>query len=302
MRQEIQDKRRKIKFKEIFVKRYYRVTDKTNQIIKTRAIEKNLSRAKIASLAGVSENYTDHLVRNDRNFREDKLQKILPFLFIEFPSKDFIPQDTIHGKFITLPEKSSPELMQILGYFLGDGTAQPKTVRFKDTDKEVLKVYQDLIRKVFNITGRIVLQTNTKAYLLEVNSVYLSKWLKANIILRKKEFLKEVSQLSKKELVAFLRGLFDAEGFVATQSRQIRLGLTNKEIGRILPILVSKLGIASSFYQIKRKEPNWSDVYLISLNNYAAFENFSKIIGFSSEEKVKKLRFLIRKRVGRKIN
>lgn len=291
-----------MKFQDIFIKRYYQMTDEASQLIKAKIAESGLSRSKIASSANISEGYVDHLIRNDRNFREDELRKVLPSLSINFSSDYFLPQDTIHGKFINLPKKSSPALMQVLGYFLGDGTAQPKTVRFKDIDKEVLMVYKDLIKKVFNITGRVVPQTKTRAYLLEVNSVYLSKWLKENIILRKKEFLKEVSCLPQKGLAAFLLGLFDAEGYVATKSRQLRLGLTNKEIGRILPSLLLRFGVTSSFHQIKRKEPNWSDIYLTSLNNYVAFKNFSKFIGFSSKEKVKKLKFLIQKRVKRKIN
>ncbi len=291
-----------MKFKEIFPKRYFRVTDEANQLIRAEIIRKSLSRPQISSLTGISESYADHFVRNDRNFREDQLQRILPLFNINFSFKSFLPVDTTQGKFINLPKVSSPELMQIIGYFLGDGNLQKRSIRFKDSNQGVLKVYQKLIGQIFNIEGRVVPQKGTTAYLLEVNSLYLRNWFKENIAVRKKEFLKEVSQLCKKELSAFLRGLFDAEGFVATQSRQIRLGITNKEIGRILPILISKLGIPLSFYRIKRREPNWNDVCLVSLNSYDSFEKFSKFIGFSSKEKVKKLELLILKRIRRKIH
>ena len=256
-----------MEFKDIFVKRYFRVTDKVNQLIKVDVVK--------------------------RNFREDQLQKILSIFDVSFNFKNFIPVDTTQGKFISFPRKSSPESMQIIGYFLGDGTAQPKTVRFKDTARDVLEIYQDLVRKVFAINGRIVPQTGTRAYLLEVNSVCLSKWLRENIVLRKKDFLREVSRLPKRQLSAFLRGLFDAEGCVAIQSRQIRLGITNREIGKILPALISKLAIPLTSLFIKRRESSWKDVYLVSLNSYASFDKFSEYIGFSSKEKRKRLEFLV---------
>jgi len=160
-------KGKKIKFKQIFVKRYYKASEEINLLIQTRLKKENLVMSGVSAQTGIASAYIDHIIRNDRNFREDQLEKFLPFLQIKFPSKEFIPQNTIHGKFITLPKESSSELMQIIGYFLGDGTAQPKTIRFKDMDKGVLRVYQNLIKKVFNIDGRIVPQKETRAYLLE---------------------------------------------------------------------------------------------------------------------------------------
>lgn len=95
MPQEIKNKRKKIKFQDVFIKRYYRATDEANQAIKKATIEKKLSRAKIALAVGISKGYTNHLLKNDRNFREDELQKILPFLNL------LIPED-LREKFINI--------------------------------------------------------------------------------------------------------------------------------------------------------------------------------------------------------
>lgn len=291
-----------MKFEEIFAKRHYRILEEGNQLIRNQMIGRDLSMAKLASLAGISESYAEHLIRNDRKFREDELLKVLPLFQLTLSCDYFIPQNTIHGKFVNLPRKNSPELMQIIGYFLGDGNLQERSLRFKDTDKEVLKIYQKLIEKVFNVKGRIVPQKETIAYLLEVNSLYLRNWFQKNITVRKREILEEIKQLPQREFAAFLRGIFDAEGYVATQSRQIRLAITNQAIAKVLHYLLSRLGITLSFYKIKRKKPNWRDVYLISLNSYDSFEEFSKFIGFSSKEKVEKLLFLISKKAKKKIH
>lgn len=276
-----------MKFEEIFAKRYYRILEEGNRLIRNQMIERGLSMTKLAFLTGVSESYIEHLIRNDRNFREDELLRVLPLFQLTISCGYFIPQNTVHGKFVNLPRKNSPELMRIIGYFLGDGNLQGRSLRFKDTDKEVLKIYQKLIEEVFNINGKIISQKETIAYLLEVNSLYLRNWFQKNITVRKREILKEIKQLPKRESIAFLRGVFDAEGYVATQSRQIRIAITNQTIAKVLYYLLSGLGIDSSFYKIKRKESNWSDIYLISLNNHLALEKFSKFIGFSSKKKAK---------------
>jgi len=291
-----------MEFQKIFTKRYYRLSKKGNQLLKTEINEKDLSRAKLAFLIGITESYLDHLVRNDRNFREDQLQKILPFLSPNFSSNYLFPQNTIHGKFITLPKRSSSELMQIVGYFLGDGNLQKRSLRFKDTSKEVLKVYRGLIKKVFNVKGRIVPQKETIAYLLEINSFYLKNWLKENVVSRKKEFLEEIRQLSKKEMTAFLRGIFDAEGSVNLTSRQVNLRLTDEKIVRACQDLLLRLGITTSFCKINTRNQNWKDCYCSYFSNRASSGKFRNMVGFSSREKSKKLELLASRINKKKIN
>jgi len=175
-----------MKFKEIVPKRYFRIIDKANQLIKTEIIRKSLSRSQIAFLTGISASYADHLIRNDRNFREDQLQKILPLFDVNFPLNSFRPVNTTQGKFISLPKTHSPELWQVIDYFLSDGNLQNRSIRFKDSNRKVLKIYQELIKQIFNVRGRVVPQKGTIAYLLEVNSLYLRNWFRENIRLRKK--------------------------------------------------------------------------------------------------------------------
>ena len=287
---------RKIQFKEVEIKRYYKITSEISQLIKNRILDKELSTAKAAFEVGVRDSYIEHIIRNDRNFREDQLQKILPFFSIQFPSNEFTPQNTIHGKFITLPKESSPELMQISGYLLGDGDVKKRCIRFKDLDKDLLLFYRDLIEKVFNVEGRVVPQNGTRAYLLEVNSLYLCNWLRENIVLRKKEFLEEVGQLPKKEIATFLRGLFDAEGCVALKAGQICFTNTNEYLAKIILLLFLRFGLKASFYKEKRKEKHWRDRCVIYFSNYFSFKKFKKEVGFSSKEKSEKLEFLIKKR------
>ena len=292
----IEIKERKIQFRPIFVKRYFKATQEANHLIKTRFQELQLTQVACASSTGISEAYMNHIFKNDRNFREDELRKLLPQLSIEFNQNYFIPQNTIHGKFIILPAESSPELMQILGYLLGDGTVKERCVRFKDLDKELLYVYQDLIKKVFNIQGRVGPMNDTRAWLLEVNSFYLCQWLKENVIYRQEEFLSELGQLPQNEITAFLRGIFDAEGSVNLQSGQVSLRITNERLVKIAQLFLLRCGIPTTFYTENKNVKNWNDCYGILLNNLYSFRKFMSMIGFSSKIKLEQLNTLILKR------
>ena len=297
----IEIKGQKIQFRSIYIKRYYNIAPEANQLIKDRLEDLQLTQVACASSAGITRSYMNHVFNNDRNFREDELCKLLDYLSIGFDPDGFIPQNTIHGKFINLPNRSSPELMQILGYLLGDGTVKERCIRFKDLDREVLFIYHDLIKKVFNIDGRVVPVNDTKALLLEANSFYLCQWLKENIISRKEEFLSELGQLPQDETSAFLRGIFDAEGCVGLKNGQICLANTNEMMTKVTQLLLLRFNIISHLYRKKRDVKNWSDYHILYISNNLSFKNFAQKIGFSSRQKQERLNMLIEKKSKRAV-
>ena len=85
----IEIKEQKIQFKPIFVKRYFKATQEASQLIKGRLQKLQLTKTACASSSGISDSYMDHIFRNDRNFREDELRKLLPFLAVEFNQNYF---------------------------------------------------------------------------------------------------------------------------------------------------------------------------------------------------------------------
>ncbi len=285
---------KKINFQKCFAKRYYELSDRAVDMIRSAIKEKSLTLSELGRKIKISDKYLRHIINNDRNIREDYLKKILFHLNVFFDKKEFVPVDTIHGKFIKLPAQSSEKLMQILGYLLGDGTVQPKTIRFKDLNKQLLQHYQGLINKVFNVRGRVVSQKDTAAYLLEVNSQYLSRWLKVNIIDRSDDFFGEIGKLPNKEIAAFLRGLFDAEGCVSLQSKQITLRMTNQRLVKTVQMLLPRFNILCSFTKTTRKNKNWSDVFNISINNFDGTKKFLDIVRVSSQEKLKRCKAIVK--------
>lgn len=292
-----------IRFKSIFYKRYYSLTATGLRFLRRQI--KLHNRQAITMKTGISSAYLNHILANDRNFREDKIKLLYQFFgknFNDVLANHFKPVNTIHGKFLHLPEISSAPLMQFLGYFIGDGYAGQKSLRFKDLDVETLKVYQRIIKKEFGINGRITKMKKTVAKLLEYNSYYFCQWLKTNINKNYDEFIGRIGQLPEDQLAAFIRGLFDAEGCVDDTAKQLSISMNNEFLVRSLQLWLLRFGIVSSFSIMaadkKQKRPNQS--FKLSISNKQSLERFYEKIGFGSKNKMIKLKYLLQS-VGNKI-
>ena len=122
--------------------------------IKKKIAERKLTKKDISSETGISQSYLTHIFKNDRSFEEEHLAKLLRFLSLK-SELEKVERDNRKEKSIKQPKSSSPKLMQIIGYYLGDGYAGKRSVRFKDMDRGVLETYKSLIEEIFGIKGEI---------------------------------------------------------------------------------------------------------------------------------------------------
>jgi len=277
--------------KSIETKRYFKITKDGLKLIRERLRMSNKKQIE----KFIHPSYLYHVLKNDRNVREDVLLKLLSFLNLKFDERLFKPVNSVHGNFINLPKRTSPFLLQILGYLIGDGYVGKRNIRIKEKEKEVLKTYQQLFKNVFNLKGRVSKLKEANAYLLEVNSTYLCEWLKENFLNSLDDFLSWVGTLSKKEIASFIKGIFDAESTLGLKSKQISLVSTNERLCRTIQFLLLRFGILSSFGKEKRKAPNWNDAYRISISNKEDILLFKKYIGFTSPKKKRRLEKILRK-------
>lgn len=276
----------KLHFESVPVKTYYHVASSMNKRIREKIFQLQMSVSEVARFTGIAEHDFGHMVTNDRNVRTDVLERALPLFSIPFPSAGFTPMHSIHGNFVYLPKESSPEIMQIIGYFLGDGYAGERSIRFKDSRREVLETYQEICRKVFNLPGRVATMSDTTAFLLEINSSPLSLWFKKNVKKDKERLLEEIGGLPARETAAFLRGLFDAEGYVGKEGHQVGLAMTDKLLVQTIHLLLLQFGILSSVSEVSSHRPShWKRAYRISISSKDSIERFLKSVGFSSVEK-----------------
>ncbi|OIO25893.1 hypothetical protein AUJ14_03310 [Candidatus Micrarchaeota archaeon CG1_02_55_22] len=271
------------------VKRYYRITPEAKRQIQERMRKRGLTAAKLGTITGLSQSVIEHTACTDRNLREDFLEKIA--LELELDRNLFVPIDSIHGKFVTLPKQTTPELMEFLGYLLGDGIVNERGMRFKDCDIGVLAHYNQLSVKLFNTSGRVTRLPGTKASMLEINSLEVCGWIRRNFPeLTARRRAKHVPQLvgktTRNEINAFIRGLFDAEGCVNTSSRQATMAMTSEETLRVIQLLLLRDGIISSYGESTNK---WGKTYRLSVNNRDGLERFAEFIGSNNYLKASKL-------------
>ncbi|MCD6575991.1 MAG: hypothetical protein J7K73_02420, partial [Nanoarchaeota archaeon] len=101
---------------------------------------------------------------------------------------------------------------------------------------------------------------------------------------------------AKNEIVSsFLRGIFDAEGYVSTK---LAIGMNNKKLIKQISMLLLRFGIISSIQTYDNKKNKYSNNprYTLEISDVDSLIYFLKEIGFSSKEKMKKLKKLIKKK------
>ncbi|MBI5036967.1 glutamine--fructose-6-phosphate transaminase (isomerizing) [Candidatus Micrarchaeota archaeon] len=275
-------------------KRYYRVSREAWDQLRTLLKMRGLTLKQLAMLTGVNQSVLEHLKKQDRNLREDHLKKIALELGADLNA--FTPVNSIHGKFTDFPNQTCPELMDFLGYLLGDGIVNERSIRFKDADPNLLAHYNELAWKLFHIRGRIVKVPEANAHLLEINSRDVCDWLRKNFVeltrrRREKTIPPIVGRTSLRETNAFLRGLFDAEGCVNTKSRQVSIRMNNHDVIHIVQLLLMRSSILSS---LQEQSTQWGPSFGIYVSHPEGFDAFLRNIGFNSYAKATKLQSLIK--------
>jgi peptide subunit release factor 1 (eRF1)/DNA-binding XRE family transcriptional regulator len=183
------------------------------------------------------------------------------------------------------------EFCQVLGYMLGDGTLDGNRIILYEKDFQLAKFYSKLITKVFKKKPKILRYGNT--YEIRLYSIDIVKFLNKNyeeLLVRSvdRKIPLSVMQSSNISLAKFIRGLFDAEGYITQEKIAIRL--TNERIIATLQCLLLRFDIVSSI-----SGPDKLGRYTLQITNPQYVKKFYQKIGFSSKEKNGKLKAILRK-------
>jgi len=224
------------------------------------------------------------------------------------------------GDFLLMPEKIdikgkkqdlgfkhikyiNEEFAQFLGYFIGDGSFDGNRLSFAEGNKEVAFSYKELFDELFKLETKIRFRENKNYYQLRIYSKDLHDFLKEEFSEIKKSLDTEIPRkilLSENEIVAgFVRGLFDAEGYVSPE--ELSIGLNNKHLIQQLQMILLRFGIIGSFcvYDNRRNEYSNNFRHTLRITDKQSLLNFKENVGFSSEEKNEKLEKLIGRRTSK---
>ncbi|PTD94233.1 glutamine--fructose-6-phosphate transaminase (isomerizing) [archaeon SCG-AAA382B04] len=279
-----------IEFEDVYIERHYKIDDDLSKELRKKREEKNLTRAEIEERTGVKINYIQRIENRTRNsFEEKRWEKVKDIYTIDLKDRAELTY-TNPTKF---PNKPSKELLQIIGYHLGDGYfASDRNIRYKDERESILEEYKKLYRKTFNVDGKIYDRGNHSN--LCIYSKFLVDWFEKNIpTLFYKTGNEEIPnfafKLNKEKTAALLRGLFDAEGSVGVNARTINFRVTSKKLVDQTQYLLFKFGILSTKSKNIRNQENWNNVHNLQINDLKSMKKFKKLIGFSAKDKMEKI-------------
>ena len=273
----------------IKLRKVVKISKEGLNLIKQKRKKRNLTQNQFASKIGLSKFYGD-FERGRFGIELNTLYKILEFLTID--KRQFVNKYVFFTNNLKIPSKTSPELLQLLGYTIGDGSWDVKSRKYPylelvDKDRKNIELYQKIAKSIFNDEGKIIIKHTNILHL----STYIGRlFYKISPFIFSKSYTRKIPILvhksTKREIASFLRGLYDAEG--SFRSHTIVLTSTSKDIIDTTKLLLLRFGILSWIYEFiepisKRK------AYHLNITDYGSIVKFKKFIGFGSEKKQERL-------------
>ena len=219
---------------------------------------------------------------------------------------------------VTLPKQWNKEFAHYLGWLVGDGcitNASIVTVYGTEDDKNTLvERHSKVIESIIGRTPSLITQANGTSQ-LKVGHKALRIYLKAlgfsDKLAPEKTIPESIFQAPEEAVVAFLQGLYDADGCVVDQedkgTRYVGVSSRSEELALGVQELLASLGIHSRIYTGKTKENSFNytrkdgsevsysstgpsyDVRLSGKN----IARFKEIIGFALPKKAEKLAHIV---------
>ena len=194
-----------------------------------------------------------------------------------------------------VPSRMTPDLAELIGYFMGDGSMHSKGPRFcvANTDLDVAERVRDLVKSLFNLDAHLTAQAGYCE--VAVHSVPLALWWEACGFSKTaphaghtgKGYLPNVPDavLATNDPTvygAFLRGLYEADG---TVTGGIPCWSTvHREFSEEVKTLLLALGIPTS---TRQTVTGWghTPIHVLRLRNTSYASRFTEAVGFISTRK-----------------
>ena len=278
----------------------FKLTKEGSSLIKEIRLKNNLFQKQLAKEIGVTQTEISVLELGKRAIRANLLQRLCQRLKLNF--EEFVEKYILNEYNLKLPNELDAKLAQIIGYFLGDGNFEKERINFSEERKEVAGYYEKLTREYFNANTNLKFRTKKNYWQIRVYGKPLVKFLHNEFPeLRDngKGFIpKKILESDERIISAFLRGLFDAEGYPSS-IRGVGLGMNNKKLIQQLQMLLLRFGILSSFVEDDNKNNPYTKNhrFAVDITEKSSLELFNNYIGFTSSDKKEKLNNIIKLKI-----
>src|SRR5215813_8253577 len=204
-----------------------------------------------------------------------------------------------HG--LRVPDAVTPELAELVGYFIGDGSLHAKGIRLcvSDSDLDVVERLGVIAKEMFGLTPAVTAQEGYREVTLQ--SVRLARWWQAAGFAK---HLPRADHVGKGWVprvpsaileandpavyAAFIRGLFEADGTVLAGVPSV--STAHEGFAGEIRALLLVLGLATT---TRRTVSGWGgDILQVRLRNIDHALDFDESVGFISERKSRLMAFL----------
>ncbi len=270
----------------------YKISEKGREYIKNRRIALELLQKELAKKSGVTQTAVSVIELGKRDIKIGFLKVLCKHLGTETDS--FIRQFCVPVKDLKLPEVLDENLANFLGYFAGDGSTENERLSLFDADKQTIEYYNNLAEITFNCNSKITHRENKGHYIARIYGKPIVKLIKNEFPELKyvldTEIPAKILKSPDSVLAAFLKGFFDAEGYV-NMERGIGLGINNKKMARQTQLALLRFGILASLveYDNRRNPHSKKHRFTVGITERTSLEIFLNSIGFNAAYKNKKL-------------
>jgi len=217
---------------------------------------------------------------------------------------DFKPSriKAYHRK-ISFPERMTPQLAEFLGFLTADGGISIEKggthrVVYTQANSHLIRLYKKSLKELFGITQFIEKRSGSdpknRAFDIIIGSKHLKEFL-AYLGMDswrspQKEIPRAIREAPKEMVAAYLRAIFDNDGYVGEKS--IEFCISSKKLAFQVHLMLLNFGIVSSLSIKKVKNYSQNEYYRLSIFGEEV-RKFIREIGFIRKEKYKKAeRFL----------
>ena len=199
------------------------------------------------------------------------------------------------NKKIKIPKNTSPELLELYGFIVGDGNIDKDGLKVTNIDKDIKNRINHLFKKVFGfetkefISKRI--DANNKVLRSFFYHVFEIPLIKKSRIVKLPSF---VLKCSNNEIASFIKSLFDCDAFIAKDKKEINITLASKDIIQQISYLLTRFGIVSRYsekikFAVNTKSKKKRKYYSLSISGFNNLQLYKDYIGFNSGFKRRRL-------------
>jgi len=292
------------KIQKLSSKKYYNsfiITKQGRDILKRKRLGKKFYQKQLAKKVGVTQTLVSVYELGKTTADRKYLSRICDELDLSF--EQFLENytDPYLYRNISLPKELSEQFAQFIGYYVGDGCVETDRITFFEQNKQVALDYQKNFDKFFKMNSSYKFRKAKNYHQIRFNSRPLVRLVKNEFPEIKKtldsQIPEKILKSPDKVVAAFLKGFFDAEGYVSHTSG-IGLGINNKKLAQQIQCTLLRFSIISSLHEYDNRRNPYSDKprFTISITEKQSLDLFKNNIGFTSSKKTDLLNSVLNKK------